>query len=100
MKRDSGQTSGNWFRCMVDDHDHVVIDAEFARGPRRHSGRCRAVCGHTVLLGSALLPPAPRCTGCATYIREHALVDPDECVARRRRERRGVVQRLMGRVGA
>lgn len=58
-----------WQTCTRDGRDHAVTDEEFARGRRtRSAGRYGSVCGHVVVVGSMLLPPAPLCAAC------HAIV--------------------------
>lgn len=66
-----GKLLGAWHRCVVDGRDHVVRDEEFGHGDRARTGRYRAVCGHVVVPGSMLLPPAPACHRCMSCVRAH-----------------------------
>lgn len=57
-----------WHRCVVDGFDHAVTDEEFAKRGARPAGCRRAVCGHMLMMGSALAPPGPPCESCDTYL--------------------------------
>jgi hypothetical protein len=45
-----------------------VTDEEFTSGDYKAAGQYEAVCGHAVLVGSALLSPRPPCARCHAYL--------------------------------
>jgi hypothetical protein len=86
-----------WYRCVADGHDHAVTDEEFARGVHRHEGRYEAVCGHRVLIGSVLAPPAPPCARCHAYLVARAtLRQADERLGRPHHRKPSLWSRLLG----
>lgn len=57
-----------WYRCVCDSQQHAVTDEEFAAGPLRHQGCYRSVCGHEVVVDSALTGPSAACSGCRRHL--------------------------------
>lgn len=93
-----GKLFGTWHGCVVDERDHLIRDEEFGR--RENQGRYRAVCGHVVVPGSMLLPPALLCRRCAGWVRAHEQLrseDQPRSGERRRHRRPGLLRRLLGR---
>lgn len=79
----------NWFLSGTDNHDHAVVDEEFAQALHTGSGLCEALCGHLVVPRSLTVPPGPRCARCLLFVRARAtLSEPDLGMADRPRRHR------------